>query len=189
VDSDYARSAWMRVIVLWYWRESKQIASGWGIFLALLRGVAFVLMITMLLRPSIEYTWIEGELSRLRIVIDTSASMQLHDEPSMSNPSELVSRIDRVKQGLLNESNGRENLLARLARYHKIELLNLQGKVLVGLNQSNGIISLSELNADNSRSPIGEMILASLREGIPGSQQNQNEKINAPHQNQSLWMP
>lgn len=170
------------IIVLWYWRESKQIAAGWGVSLALLRGVAFILMITMLLRPSIEYTWTEGELSRLRIVIDTSASMQLHDEPSMSNPSELVSRIERVKQGLLNESNGRENLLGRLARYHKIELLNLQGKVLGEFNQSNGTISMSELNADNSRSPIGEMILASFREGIPGSQQNQNKKINAPQQ-------
>lgn len=173
------------IIILWYWRESKQIASGWGVFLALLRGGAFVLMITMLLRPSIDYTWTEGELSRLRIVIDTSASMQLHDEPSMSNPSELVSRIDRVKQGLLNESNGRESLLGRLARYHKIELLNLQGKVLGELNQSNGIISMEELNADNSRSPLGDMILASFREGIHERQRDQNEQPNAPQQNPS----
>jgi hypothetical protein len=174
------------IIVLWYWRESKQIASGWGVFLALLRGVAFVLMITMLLRPSIQYTWTEGELSRLRIVIDTSASMQLPDEPSMTDPSELVSRIDRVKQGLLNKSSGRENLLARLARHHKIELLNLQGNVVGELNQSNGAISVAEIDANNARSPIGEMILASFREGINGSQRDQNVQLNAPYQNQSL---
>jgi hypothetical protein len=173
------------VIVLWYWRESKQIASGWGVFLALLRGTAFALLITMLLRPSIQYTWTEGELSRLRVVIDTSTSMQILDEPSMLNPEELVSRIDRVKQGLLNESSGRENLLTRLGRHHKMELVDLEGKVLREFNQIENSNSILELVADSPRSPIGDMLLSLFREGVYGNERNRNEPSVAPNQSET----
>ncbi|MFN7843724.1 MAG: hypothetical protein ACK5YR_07390 [Pirellula sp.] len=167
------------VIVLWYWRESKQIASRWGIFLALLRGVAFLLMIAMLLRPSVEYTWTEGELSRLRILIDTSTSMQTLDEPSMLNPAELVSRIDRVKQELLNDRNGREDLLTRLSRHHQIELLNLEGKVLWESDQTKSSPPAGELIADRTQTPLGEILLTQFREGIHVREQNESEQPSA----------
>lgn len=153
-------------ICLWYWREVRQIRSRWGLLLAILRGVAFFLLITMLLRPSIEYTWTEGDLSRLRILMDTSSSMKTRDEPSLQNPSELVSRIERVKQSLVNETNGQPSLLARLARQHRIDVVNLEGQVMWDSQQTTMLDSNWELAADRARTPLGEALLAQMREGV-----------------------
>ncbi|MCU0712575.1 MAG: VWA domain-containing protein [Pirellula sp.] len=167
------------VIILWYWRESRQIRSSWGKILALLRGIAFCLLIAMLLRPTLEYAWTQGELSRLRILIDTSTSMRTLDEPSMRNPSELVTRIERVKQGLLNESIGRASLLDRLARQHRVEVVDLEGRVLWDSNQTKPPSIDWEIVADRPRTPLGETLLTQIREAMATGDQSRNDQTNS----------
>lgn len=153
-------------ICLWYWREVRQIRSRWSVLLAVLRGTAFFLLFVMLLRPSIEYTWTQGDLSRLRILMDTSSSMQTRDEPSLQNPNESVSRIERVKQSLVHETNGQLSLLARLARQHHIDVVNLEGQVIWDSQQTTMLDSNWEIAADRARTPLGEALLAQIREGL-----------------------
>jgi hypothetical protein len=105
--------------------------------------------------------------------------MQTLDEPSMLNPGELVSRIDRVEQGLLNETNGQENLLARLGREHRIELLNLEGEVLWESDQTKSKPPVGELIADRRKTPIGEILLTQFRERILVSEQKESEQSSA----------
>ncbi len=145
-------------ICLWYWREVRQIRSRWSVLLAVLRGTAFFLLFVMLLRPSIEYTWTQGDLSRLRILMDTSSSMQTRDEPSLQNPNESVSRIERVKQSLVHETNGQPSLLARLARQHHIDVVNLEGQVIWDSQQTTMLDSNWEIAADRARTPLGEAL-------------------------------
>jgi len=152
------------IIVLWYWRESRQTGASRGLLLAALRGLVFFLMITMLLRPSLEYSWTDGELSRLRIVVDTSRSMQTMDEPSLDAPNVLVPRISRVTQGLMNPRFGQESLLDRLARQHRVELLDLEGRLIWDSELTPSISADWKFLANQTKTPLGELLLSQIRE-------------------------
>ncbi|XZE17658.1 hypothetical protein SH449x_002933 [Pirellulaceae bacterium SH449] len=162
------------IIALWYWRESNQIGNRPGLLLAVLRGIVFFLLMAMLLRPSVEYSQIEGELSKVRVIIDTSTSMRIQDEVSPEDAQTLISRIDRVHQGLLSTKPGQESLLARLAQQHRIEVVDLEGRVY--WSSDLGITNLDNLNilADKSLSPIGEALLAQAREASVANEESAN---------------
>lgn len=151
-------------IVAWYWRESKKIGFRPGLLLAILRGIVFSLLIAMLLRPTIEYSQIEGELSKVRVIVDTSTSMRIQDEASLEEPQMLVSRIERVQQGLSSTKKGQDSFLLRLAQQHRVEVVDLQGQMVWSSDLGIANLDKLEIAADKSRSPIGESLLAQARE-------------------------
>lgn len=67
-------------IARWYWRESRYLSSPMRWLLPTLRGFAFFLILFMLAGPTLYHQSIQGELSRIRVLLDVSKSMATVDD-------------------------------------------------------------------------------------------------------------
>lgn len=84
----------------YYYRESQYARNPYRWLLPTLRALAFGLILGMLCGPAWVREWVSGELSRIAVLLDTSASMELKE----SETSEALSRVARAKQWLESRS-------------------------------------------------------------------------------------
>ena len=124
---------------LWYWRESRYAASPWCWLLPALRSFAFLLIVLMLAGPSLHHRTYEGEMSRVRVLLDLSRSMAISDQPSPAIDNSLISmeaseqvprpRIEIVKEWLLGdasmEADALKGWLGRQSGQHHVELYSV----------------------------------------------------------------
>lgn len=157
---------------LWYWRESRYLPLPWCWVLPCLRTLAFALILLMLTGPALHYRYYEGEMSRIRIVLDQSRSMATSDQGMLNDST----RMDAVRDWLLGEAdstNGsRKSWLERLSRNHRVELFGISSKQSENASASlellwdslDGLFDKTQLSimAIGDVSPLGDSIVNQL---------------------------
>jgi hypothetical protein len=93
------------VVWSWYFRESRYSREPYRTLLPTLRAAAFALIVLMLAGPSWYHEWTSGELSRIVVLVDTSASMDLTDH----NPSTDEGREREGKRAAMDSSKEHES--------------------------------------------------------------------------------
>ena len=95
--------------------QTREIFDGFNWLLPSLRAAAFGLILAMLCGPTLVQEWITGELSRVAVLIDSSASMALTE----SDAQDSASRFDRANRWLTSRSESDLGWLDRQrARFH-----------------------------------------------------------------------
>ena len=107
-------------IARWYWRESRHLSNPMRWLLPTLRGCTFFLILLMLAGPTLFHQHIEGQLSRIRVLLDVSPSMATVD---VDQPE--TSRLKRVVTWLVGEDSKTQpatGWLKELQKHHRVEL-------------------------------------------------------------------
>ncbi|MBU6384562.1 MAG: VWA domain-containing protein [Planctomycetes bacterium] len=91
--------ALMGLVWWWYFKESKYARAPFHWLLPTLRALALGAILWMLAGPAWVREWVSGELSRIAVLVDTSASMELKD-----SETEQSSRLERAMQWLNSTS-------------------------------------------------------------------------------------
>src|SRR6185437_4826058 len=86
-----------------------------------LRATLLLLMVTLLLRPVVVVSSVIPRSSYVAMVIDDSVSMKLRDVPGGAT------RLDSVKQALLNTNSGQDSLLNQLEKKFNTNLYGFSG--------------------------------------------------------------
>ncbi|MEY2613649.1 MAG: hypothetical protein RL069_2461, partial [Planctomycetota bacterium] len=98
-----------------YYRESRFARAPFNWLLPSLRAAAFGLILAMLCGPTLVQEWLTGELSRVAVLIDSSASMALTE----SEAQDADSRFERASRWLTSRSESDLGWLDRQrARFH-----------------------------------------------------------------------
>src|SRR5215203_850378 len=93
-----------------YLRPRVRLSKGTTAALIALRAAILVLMIALLLRPVVVVSSVIPRSSYVAMLIDDSVSMKLSDVPGGGT------RLDTVKQALLNTNASQESFLNRLEK-------------------------------------------------------------------------
>jgi uncharacterized membrane protein len=104
-----------------YLRPRMRLTKGTTVALVALRAGLFTLMLLLLLRPVVVVSSVIPRSSYVAVVIDDSQSMKLRDGAGEA------SRLDTVKQALLNETPGKRSFLDRLEEKFKTNLYGFSG--------------------------------------------------------------
>src|SRR5258705_13849582 len=104
-----------------YFRPRVRLTRGTTVALVALRAALFTLMLVLLLRPVVVVSSVIPRSSYVAVVIDDSQSMKLRDGAGE------VSRLEMVKQALLNEAQGKRSFLDRLEEKFKTNLYGFSG--------------------------------------------------------------
>src|SRR5215204_3143088 len=91
-----------------YLRPRVRLSKGTTATLIALRVTLLTLMVVLLLRPVVVVSSVIPRSSYVAMVIDDSVSMKLRDVPGGAT------RLDSVKQALLNTTHGQDSFLNRL---------------------------------------------------------------------------
>lgn len=105
-----------------YIRPRWRLTSGTTATLVVLRTALLTLMVVLLLRPVVVVSSVIPRSSYVAVVVDDSLSMKLHDVPGNA-----ATRLDIVKQSLLNDNSGRQSFLKRLEERFKTNLYGFSG--------------------------------------------------------------
>ena len=98
-----------------YYRESRFARAPFNWLLPSLRAAAFGLILAMLCGPTLVQEWLTGELSRVAVLIDSSASMALTE----SDAQDADSRFERASRWLTSRSESDLGWLDRQrTRFH-----------------------------------------------------------------------
>ena len=98
-----------------YYRESRFTRAPFNWLLPSLRAAAFGLILAMLCGPTLVQEWLTGELSRVAVLIDSSASMALTE----SDAQDADSRFERASRWLTSRSESDLGWLDRQrTRFH-----------------------------------------------------------------------
>jgi len=146
-----------------YLRPRIRLSKGTTITLITLRATLLLLMVTLLLRPVVVVSSVIPRSSYVAMVIDDSVSMKLHDVAGGAT------RLDSVKQALLNTSTGQESFLNRLEKKFKTNLYGFSGG-LARLKDGNDLFgegrtsdlagALDETIKRSSGMPLSAVVLA-----------------------------
>src|SRR5215217_7343234 len=104
-----------------YLRTRVRLSKGTTAALIALRATLLLLMVTLLLRPVVVVSSVIPRSSYVAMVIDDSVSMKLRDV------SGGASRLESVKQALLNTTPGQDSFLNRLEKKFKTNLYGFSG--------------------------------------------------------------
>src|SRR5258707_15208248 len=104
-----------------YFRPRVRLTRGTNVALVALRAALFTLMLLLLLRPVVVVLSVIPRSSYIAVVIDDSQSMKLRDGAGET------SRLETVKQALLNETPGKRSFLDRLEEKFKTNLYGFSG--------------------------------------------------------------
>ena len=155
------------IISRWYWRESCHLQTSMRWLLPLLRGLAFFLIMFMLAGPALYHQHIQGELSRIRVLLDVSKSMSTIDdktEGSTRLESSLNWLIGNDKKP--DEANG---WLNELKRYHRVELVASHDvndrKLLWNSLANNSLPKVESITPQGRNSPLGEFLAQAIQNG------------------------
>src|SRR5689334_18615047 len=128
-----------------------------------LRATLLLLMVTLLLRPVVVVSSVIPRSSYVAMVVDDSVSMKLHDAPVGAT------RLDSVKQALLNNNPGQNSFLGELEKNFKTNLYGFSGS-LARLKDSNDLYgegrtsdvagALDETIKRSSGMPLSAVVLA-----------------------------
>ncbi len=170
----------------WYWRESRYLASPWRWLLPTLRSSAFLLIVLMLTGPSLQHRIYEGEMSRVRVLLDLSRSMSISDQPSPPTDNTLVpaeaseqvsrTRIEIVKEWLMGDAqmgaDAPKGWLERGSREHRVELVSVaevdsgkqtvESKLLWDSSTGMSADQRFSLIADGDVSKLGESVASQI---------------------------
>ncbi|HEV8367644.1 MAG TPA: hypothetical protein VGQ39_06825 [Pyrinomonadaceae bacterium] len=104
-----------------YIRPRWRLTAGTTAALVALRAALLVLMIVLLLRPVVVVSSVIPRSSYVAVVVDDSMSMKLSDVPNGST------RLETIKQALLDDSTGKPSFLNRLEEKFKTSLYGFSG--------------------------------------------------------------
>jgi len=131
--------------------------------LIVLRAALIALMIVLLLRPVVVVSSVIPRSSYVAMVIDDSVSMKLRDAPGGAT------RLETVKQALLNADPGKDSFLNRLEKKFKTNLYGFSG-ALTRLKDGNDLYgegrtsdlagALDETIRRSSGMPLSAVVLA-----------------------------
>ena len=109
--------------------------------LVALRAALLILMVLLLLRPVVVVSSVIPRSSYVAVVVDDSLSMKLQDLP------DGATRLETVKQSLLNENAGKPSFLSRLEEKFKTSLYGFSGELsaIKDANDLNGSGRTSDL--------------------------------------------
>ena len=180
-------------IARWVWRESRHVSNPTRWLLPTLRAMAFFLIMFMLAGPTLYHQRIEGQLSRIRILLDTSASMGTVDDggktvvddqsgESAKSKQASKSRLARVSNWLIGEDKtaaSKEAWLNSLSQHHRVELITSShevGEPLLWDSQANGPLPKREsFHERGQNSPLGEFLIAALPRNATTANANQRD--------------
>ncbi len=155
------------IISRWYWRESCHLQTPMRWLLPLLRGLAFFLIFFMLAGPTLYHQHIQGELSRIRVLLDVSKSMSTIDDKREGRTrleSSLYWLIGNDKKP--DEPNG---WLNELKQYHRVELVashEVNGrKLLWNSLANNSLPKVESITPQGRNSPLGEFLAQAIQNG------------------------
>src|SRR5213593_1834264 len=104
-----------------YIRPRWRLKSGTTAVLVVLRAALLTLMVVLLLRPVVVVSSVIPRSSYVAVVVDDSLSMKLRDVPGGAT------RLETIKQALLNENSGKPSFLNRLEEKFKTVLYGFSG--------------------------------------------------------------
>src|ERR1044071_3619399 len=128
-----------------------------------LRATLLLLMVTLLLRPVVVVSSVIPRSIYVAMVIDDSVSMKLHDVPGGAT------RLDSVKQALLNTTPGQNSFLNQLEKKFKTNLYGFSGGLtrlkdgndLYGEGRTSDVAgALDETIKRSSGMPLSAVVLA-----------------------------
>jgi uncharacterized membrane protein len=146
-----------------YLRPRIRLSKGTTATLIALRATLLTLMVVLLLRPVVVVSSVIPRSSYVAMVIDDSVSMKLRDVP------DGASRLDSVKQTLLNANPGRESFLNQLEKKFKTNLYGFSGGLarlkdgndLYGEGRTSDVAgALDETIKRSSGMPLSAVVLA-----------------------------
>ncbi len=117
----------------WYRLETHSVRSPMHWLLPTLRAGALFLALLMLAGPTLHHRWVSGELSRIAILLDTSASMELIDPPTSTETVGTQpidqSRFERSARWLTGVE-GKGGVLSKIQDQHHVllSLINVPGE-------------------------------------------------------------
>lgn len=155
------------IVSRWYWRETGHLNTPMRWLLPMLRGLAFFFIFFMLAGPTLYHQRIQGELSRIRVLLDVSKSMSTIDdkvEGSTRLESALYWLIGNDKKP--NDTNG---WLNGLKQYHRVELVashEVNHQTLLWNSQANNSLPKAEsITPQGTTSPLGEFLAQTMQNG------------------------
>ncbi|HKN82063.1 MAG TPA: glutamine amidotransferase, partial [Pyrinomonadaceae bacterium] len=107
-----------------YFRPRVRLSKRATATLVALRAALIVLMIVLLLRPVVVVSSVVPRSSYIAMVIDDSVSMKLRDVPGGAT------RLETVKQALLNAGANKDSFLNRLEKKFKTNLYGFSGGLM-----------------------------------------------------------
>ena len=124
--------------------------------LVALRAALLILMVLLLLRPVVVVSSVIPRSSYVAVVVDDSLSMKLQDLPGGAT------RLETVKQSLLNENAGKPSFLSRLEEKFKTSLYGFSGEL-------SAIKDANDLNGDGRTSDLAGALDETIKRssGIP----------------------
>ena len=146
-----------------YLRPRTRLSKRTTATLVALRATLLTLMILLLLRPVVVVSSVIPRSSYVAIVVDDSLSMKLHDVPGGAT------RLDSVKQALLNTNAGPTSFLNRLEQKFKTNLYGFSGGLarlkdgndLYGEGRTSDLAgALEETLKRSSGTPLSAIVLA-----------------------------
>ena len=146
-----------------YIRPRWRLTTGTTAALVALRAALLVLMIVLLLRPVVVVSSVIPRSSYVAVVVDDSLSMKLRDVPN--GPT----RLETIKQALLDDSPGKPSFLNRLEEKFKTSLYGFSGALsalknggdLHGEGRSSDLAgALDETMKRSSGVPLSAVVIA-----------------------------
>jgi uncharacterized membrane protein len=146
-----------------YLRPRMRLSKGTTAALVALRAALLAMMILLLLRPVVVVSSVIPRSSYVAVVVDDSLSMKLQDVPGGAT------RLDTVKQSLLNASPGKISFLDRLDQKFKTNLYGFSGGLsrlkdgndLYGEGRTSDLAgALDETIKRSSGMPLSAIVLA-----------------------------
>ena len=146
-----------------YLRPRTRLSKGKTALLMGLRAALLTLMVVLLLRPVVVVSSVIPRSSYVAMLIDDSVSMKLNDVPGSAT------RLETVKQSLLNNSSSADSFLNRLEGKFKTNLYGFSG-ALTRLRDANDLYgegrtsdlagALDETIKRSSGTPLSAVVLA-----------------------------
>ena len=146
-----------------YLRPRTRLPRGRTAALMALRAALLTLMVVLLLRPVVVVSSVIPRSSYVAMLIDDSASMKLRDAPGGAT------RLETVKEALLNTNAGQDSFLNRLENKFKTNLYGFSG-ALTRLKDANDLYGegrtsdlaggLDEAIQRSSGMPLSAVVLA-----------------------------
>src|SRR5215467_9987577 len=146
-----------------YLRPRIRLAKRTTAALVVLRAAILALMVILLLRPVVVVSSVIPRTSYVAMLIDDSVSMKLRDVPGGAT------RLDTVKQALLNNTPGQDSFLNRLEQKFKTNLYGFSdgltrlkdGNDLYGEGRTSDLAgALDETIKRSSGMPLSAIVLA-----------------------------
>lgn len=146
-----------------YLRPRVRLSKGTTATLIGLRVALLTLMVVLLLRPVVVVSSVIPRSSYVAMVIDDSVSMKLRDVPTGAT------RLETVKQALLNTNTGQDSFLNRLDKKFKTNLYGFSGSLarlkdgndLYGEGRTSDVAgALDETIKRSSGMPLSAVVLA-----------------------------